>query len=491
MDFLSPTTKKILLWKERFADIANRELVLDKFSKAVLYSLPTADELRRSLAASENAEVRQQIAALFDKDTFVETGAYTKRGFSEFLTTDKANELEGVITGYGAIDGKLVFVFAEDATRMGGAIDEHHAKKITDLYALAMKNGAPVIGMFNSRGADIFSGTTSLAAYARIMKCISDASGAILQIALVMGKCVGTMAAMAAMFDFTIAANGADYYVNPKADKSVKNFAIVSEGEPYECIGTARALVSFLPENSAIGCEVVECSDNLNRTLGELDFGGSATAMISTIADNGMYIELASAICPEVTTVFSTIGGVKCGVIATSFSENEGRITALGAKKIARFVSFCDCFSIPVVTLVDSLGLSLESECESDFADLLADLAYAYATADNAKVTVIAGHAIGASFALLGSKALGADVVYCTDSSEIGALPADSGVAFAWDKYITTQTTREELISEWKSSVASPVAAASSGEIDDIISTNELRARICSALLMLSAKGQY
>ena len=142
-----------------------------------------------------------------------------------------------------------------------------------------------------------------------------------------------------------------------------------------------------------------------------------------------------------------------------------------------------------MVTLVDSLGLAIDSANEDLFAPELSKLAFAYANSTCPKVTVILGHAIGAAFVLLGSKSLGADIVYALDDSEIGALPADSGVAFAWDKYITEEKTREELIAEWKENVSSPVAAASSGEIDDIINTNELRARICSALLMLSAKG--
>lgn len=470
---------------------ANREFVLDKFSKTVLCSLPTAEELKKSLAESENAEVRQHLASLFDTNTFVEVGAYTKRAFSDFYSTEKANELESVITGYGAIDGKLVFVFAEDASRMGGAIDERHAKKIADIYALATKNGAPVIGIFNSKGADIFNGTTSLAAYARIMKCVSDASGAIPQIALVNGNCVGSCATIAAMFDFALLCDGATYYVNKSGGKAEKNFAIQYTGSTPECLGMARSLISFLPDNSAVGCEVSECADNLNRLLGELDFGGNASAILSTVADNGMFLELGCAICPEVTTSFATIGGVKCGVVASSFAQDEGRISSIGARKIARFVSFCDCFSIPVVTLVDSYGIALNAADEDNLSDALSELAYAYATSDNAKVTVIMGHAIGAAFALMGSKALGADVVYCLDSSEIGALPAESGVAFAWDKHITLDRSREELIAEWKMNVSSPVAAASSGEIDDIISTGELRARICSALLMLSAKGQF
>ena len=186
---------------------------MDKFTKPKVCSLPTAAELRNALIESENSDVRAQIALLFDEGTFVETAAFTKRGYSDFISTEKMNEFEGVITGYGAVDGKLVFAFAEDASRMGGAIDERHAKKITDLYKMAMNNGAPVIGIFNSNGTDIFEGTVGLAAYGRIMSAVAKASGAIPQIAFVTGKCIGTAAAIAAMFDFVVKDSAATLYV--------------------------------------------------------------------------------------------------------------------------------------------------------------------------------------------------------------------------------------------------------------------------------------
>ena len=188
--------------------------------------------------------------------------------------------------------------------------------------------------------------------------------------------------------------------------------------------------------------------------------------------------------------MFATVAGVKCGIVANSFAKNDGKISVNVARKISKFVNFCDAFSIPVITLVDSLGLEMSKDNETAyFAPELAKLAYAYSSSTCPKVTVIIGHAIGASFVLLGSKALGADIVYATDNSEICALSAESGVAFAWDKYISLDTSREKLVSEWKASVSSPAVAAASGEIDDIISINELRARICSALLMLTKKG--
>ncbi len=472
---------------------ANREFVLDKYTKPTICQLPTAAELRAALVADEGSEVRDTLRMLFDENTFVETAAFTKRAISDFIATERTNEFEGVITGYGAIDGKLTFVFAEDATRLGGAIDERHAKKIADIYKLALDNGAPVIGIFNSNGTDIFEGTAGLAAYGKIMSCVTRASGKIPQIALVSGKCIGTSAAIASMFDVVVKDKTATLYVSSPAltgREGAQDSVVSYTGESAQCAGYVRSLVSYLPSNASVGIQSSDiCTDNLNRLLGNLDFSGDALSAISVIADNGVFYELGHDLAPATSTVFATIGGVKCGIVATSFAKDEGRITAAAARKIARFVNFCASFSLPIVTLVDSYGLAIDKENENVFAPELARLAMAYASVDCPKVTVILGHAIGAAFVLLGSKSLGADIVYALDNSEIGALPAESSVAFAWDKYITEEKTREALINEWKTGVSSPAYAAASGEIDDIISTNELRARLCSALLMLSGKG--
>lgn len=466
---------------------------MNKYTKTEICGLPTVKELRASLLAGENSTARERIAMLFDKDTFVETSAYTKRALSDFLSTESANEFEGVICGYGAIDGKLVFAFAEDSSRMGGVIDERHAKKIADLYKLATQNGAPVIGIFDSNGTDIFEGTVGLAAYGKIAACVSKASGVVPQIAFVSGKCIGTAAAIASMFDFVVKSSDSQFYVSSPiltGAEGAQDSVLAYTASAEQCAAYIRSLVSFIPDNASQGIIVNESTDNLNKMLGELDFAGEALAEISVIADNSVFYEVAHDFEPAVSTAFATVGGIKCGIIANSFAKNDGKISVSVARKISKFIGFCDAFSLPVVTLVDSLGLVVEKANETSyFAPELAKLAFAYSTASVPKVTVILGHAIGASFVLLGSKALGADLVYATDKSEIGALCAESGVAFSWDKYITLEKGREEFINEWKATVSSPAVAAASGEIDDIISTNELRARICSALLMLASKN--
>ena len=467
---------------------------LNKYNKKEVCSLPTVEQLRASLDASLGSDARMHLNMLFDKDTFVETGAYTKRAVSDFISVDEAGELEGVITGYGAIDGKLTFAFCEDITRAKGVIDERHAKKIADLYDLAIKSGAAVVGIFNSNGTDIFEGTAALAAYGRIINSVSRASGAIPQIAYVAGKCIGLSAAIAAMFDIIVKENSASFYVSSPALTGVdgaQDAVLAYSGDGVQCASYIRSLISYLPDNNASGIVMSASADNLNRKLGDLDFSGEGLSAVSVIADNAVYYEISSEFAPEVSTVLTTVGGVKCGIVASSFSKNEGRISVACARKISKFVNFCDAFNLPIITLADSYGLSVDKANEVQyFAPELAKLAYAYSGATVPKITVILGHAIGAAFVLLGSKSLGADLVYATSDSEIGALTASSGVAFAWNDLITLDKSREDLVNEWKNTVSTPAIAAASGEIDDIISVNELRARICSALMMLATKGK-
>ena len=459
--------------------------------------LPTVAELREKLNQGAASEARVAIVSLFDENTFVELGAYTMRYSSDVsLLAENDNSakncFEGVITGYGSVNGKLVYAFVQDAERMGGVIDERHARKIVDLYKLALANGAPVIGVFDSKGTDVFEGTTGLAAYGRILSVVNKASGVIPQIAFVKGNCSGTCATIAASFDFVVCSENAKLYVtsdNLTGLKDAQRMIVTESNNDGYCYGYIRSLVNFIPENSEVGVDVEPATDNLNRMLGDISFGDEGLTAVSVIADNGMVIEVCSSLAPEACCAFATIGGVKCGVVASSFSKNEGRITSLCARKIARFVNFCDSFSIPVVTLVDSLGVSTDKNNEEGLAADLAKLAAAYAAAKVPTVTAILGHAVGAAFVLLGSKSLGADVVYALDGAEIGVLKADSAVAFAWGNRITEEVTRESLVKEWREKVSSPLVAAASGEIDDIISVNELRARVASALLMLTAKG--
>ncbi len=430
-----------------------------------------------------------KIAALFDAGTFVETGAYMKRG----------DELTGVVCGYGAVRGKLVYAFAQDSDRKKGAIDALQAEKIAKLYAMAQKNGAPVVGMFDSIGATVADGASVLSAYGKLLKVVSDASGVIPQIAIINGVCAGMAATVAAMFDVIVTVKGqSELYVNAPflagkeigtTDYTAENglASITAENED-DAVATAVKLVSMLPSNCEEGVAIEDITDDINRTV-SVD-GLCGKELITALVDAGDFIELGASYAEEMITGIAIFGGVTCGVVANNADQNGGVITCEGANKAAKLISFCDSFSIPVVTLVDSTGVATDAESEgAPLAAQLGKLAMAYASADTAKITVVCGKAYGAAFTLMGSKALGADMVYALPTSEISVMAPASAVAFLWNDKITENLTRADLIEKWTNECASPEAAAADGSIDDIVASVELRQRICAAVYMLMMKN--
>ena len=447
--------------------------------KETVRPYPSAEQLQEALSAEGVSSARAALIALFDPDTFVETGAFVKRSYHDGATVGKDDELEGVITGYGAVGGQLVFAFAQDETRMKGAIDSRHADKIVSLYDLALKKSAPVVGMFASSGADICNGVTSMAAYGRILRTVADAGDEILQIAYVRGTCIGTASAIASAFDFVVAKEDATFYAeSPElGGHAAGNEASCFRGDDAACIDRIRRLLDFIPDTTVSN----ETSDDLNRLLPPLPWSEDLRASLAAVVDGGALLELSKEYGSAVLTAFASIGGVKCGIVANDFALGDGRITREAAEKAASFLDICNAFSLPVVTFVNSLGIS------SDITmDAIRSLALSYARLAVPAVTMILDHAIGTSFVLMGSKSLGADLVYTLSSSEIGVLPASGAVAFAWNDEITEKTSRAELEAKWKENVASPVAAASTGEVDHMIDPSEIRTRIASALLMLT-----
>ena len=451
--------------------------------------MTNAASLQAELKAGADSAAYKTVAAIFDEGTFVETGALVTRRFSEIPGQGDA-ELAGVITGYGAVDGKLTCAFLLDAARCKGAIDGKTADKIVSLYDLAKKNGAPVIGVFDSVGANVFEGVSALAAYGRIISSVASASGTVPQIALISGKCIGTLSAVAAMFDIAILEDGASLYVTDPAltgEKDGQAPVLSAVAEKGKAADLVRTLISFLPPCAGCGVAVSECKDDLNRLLPNA-LPGDAPSVLASVVDNGRSIPVSAS--GSLLCSFAEIGGVRCGVVISDASRDGGKIDALSARTAARFVDLCDAFSLPVVTLVDSLGLAVSGENEkAPYSTDLARLAFAYTGASVPKVTVVIGHAIGAAFPLLGSRSTGADVVYAAEGSEIGILSADAAVAFAFETALAEGKTKEELRDEWKQTVASPAAAAATGEIDGVIPASEVRCRVASALLMLSAKG--
>ena len=432
----------------------------------------------------------EKIVALFDAGTFVETGAYMQRA---------NGEMTGVVCGYGAIDGKLVYAFSQDSDRKKGAFDALQAEKIAMLYSMAMKNGAPVVGLFDSAGAVVCDGASAMSAYGKLLKVVSDASGVIPQIAVISGVCAGMAATVAAMFDLTITVKEkSKLYVNAPfivgkdmgtVEAVAQNgLASIEAENDADAAQKVAKLVAMLPSNNAEGVVAEEINDDINRTV-NVD-GVVGKALIETLADAGELIELGASYAPEMLTGFVRFGGVTCGVVANNAAENKGTITVEGAKKAAKLISFCDSFAIPVVTLTDSVGVEVSKDAENaPLAAQLGKLAMAYATADTAKITVVTGKAYGAAFTLMGSKALGADMVYALEDAEISVMDPASAVAFLWNDRITEKTSRADLETEWKEKNASATAAAADGSIDDVIDSSQLRQRICAAVYMLLMKN--
>ena len=434
---------------------------------------------------------KERIEQLFDSATFVELGAYTRR-------SEASHDIESVVCGYGAVNGRLVFAFAQDSGINKGAFGERHAKKIADMYALAIKNGAPVVGVFDSAGAVVYDGASAMAAYGRVMKCVSDASGIIPQIALIGGACTGSAAVLASMLDITVTVkDSSKLYVNsPFVTGDNESAALASasglsadeadsEVEAFELV---KKLINTLPHNNAEGAVAFDVNDDINRIVSFDVNNYNISELLADIADAQSFVRLYEKYSSNICVGFARFGGVVAGVVASDPS-NGGILDIASARVAARMVSFCDSFGIPLVTLVDSKGLDTSAGAEgAAYACELSRLAMAYTSSDNAKVSVVIGAAYGAAYTLLASKSLGADIAYALEDACISVLSPEASVAFLWNDKVG-ERSREDVEAEWKEKYASAADAAACGEIDDVIEASELRKRICAALSMLAYKA--
>ena len=441
---------------------------------------------------------RERLLALFDEGSFTEIGAFSVRR-RDALHPD-ADEPEGVLTGYGAVDGCLVYAFAQDLNRTAGAVSDATADKIERLYHLAVENGCPVVGCFDSAGADLVSGVRALGAYGRIMKAVNTASGVIPQIAVISGIAQGASAVIAAMFDFVVVTDQSVLSVSPafavgggKASDSVESgTASLRAEDEADAFRQVRALLGYLPSNNEEGTVEIAPSDDPDRQTDLSAFlsGHAVCDLLKEIADNGAFFELGKGTAPSLVTGFLSLDGTVTGVVATDRSRDGGRITSLAARKAAKFVSFCDCFRIPLLTVVDSEGFALSADEEkAPYCAEAAKLAGAYAGAGIPLITLNAGAAYGSVFSLLGSGAIGADVVFALASAEIGCMNPASAVAFLKNDQVKGSVTREQLEADYAANELNVIRAAMAGEIDDIVEDGELRQRLISAVLMLSGKA--
>lgn len=432
----------------------------------------------------KNTVGRERLAAFFDAGTFVELGAYIKRP-----GTDHA---EGVICGYGALEGRLVFAFSQDSSQMKGALDGRHADKIVATYEKALSVGAPIVGFFDCAGAVVFDGAAALAGYGKLLAVAAEASGVIPQIAVISGVCAGTMASVAALFDLTVVIEGKSklYVTSPtllgdevgSAAYAMENGnAALSVIDEKAAALAVTKLLSYLPDE-ADGVAPSGDGENINRVT-EIGECASAKEAIAAVVDKGTMMPLFDGVAANVSAGFAFVGGVSAVVIGV-----DGELTLAGVEKMTRLYDFADSFGLPVLTFVNCAGIAKDAAAESRMASALATLASVMANTDNARVSAIVGEAIGAGFLFGGAKRLGTDVVYALPGASVAALGASAGVAFLWNDRITAEVSREELEEEWGREMANPERAAEVGEIDDIVAPEELRARVIAALYMLADK---
>ena len=450
-----------------------------------------------------SGEAYSLLFSLFDKGSFAELGRFVKHA-STPSDAAEGNDFESVITGYGAVEGRLVFAFAFDRTRMNGAMSEAAAEKIASLYQSALRSGAPVVGIYDCAGAKVLEGTAALSAYGKVMAQCAKASGVVPQIAVVTGLCTGCSAVIASMADVVIASKKAQFYIGTpfvlkdedekagSAQSAAESGAIsVVTDDAFSAIFKARNVLSLLPSNNSEGIVAVDSTDDTGRLV---TYTGTIGEKIASVCDVGSYVELSSDYAETIVTALGSINGISVGIVANDPDKKGGILTEKAAKKAAKFVSFCDSFNIPVVTLVDCEGTAVCAKCEgAPYAASLARLASAYASSVCPKVTVVTGKAYGSAFTLLGSKSLGADVEYALPDAQISILSPDAALEFIYGEEIRAAENYDEAKAsaeeEWYNNYSSALAAARCGAIDDVIDKKSIRTTLVYALAMLSSKS--
>ncbi len=450
----------------------------------------------------------ERISSLLDPASFVETGAYITARSTDFNLSADSTPGDGVLTGYGLIDGRLVYVYSQDAAVLGGAVGEMHAKKIAGLYNLAMKTGAPVIGLLDSAGLRLQEATDSLSAFGRIFQKMTMASGVIPQITAVFGTCGGGAAILSALSDFTfLEEKNASLFVNSpnaldgnyaeKLDTSKADF--LNQNTPLAdrtaagdeaVLSDIRTLISMLPANN--GEEAVDvCEDEINRTIPDIETRkDDARALAADIADDNQYYEIKKEFGVDVTTGFIRMNGATVGFLG----NQENTLSVEGLAKAESLVKFCDAFSIPVVTLTNVKGFAATVEEEKGIAAAAGRFAGVMAETSSPKVNVIVGDAFGSAYTIWNSKSVGADIVYAWKGARVGMMDPEMAVKIMYQDEIAaagdTLAVIAEKKKEYEALQASAESAARRGYVDDLIEPDATRKRVIAALEMLSTKRE-
>ena len=457
-----------------------------------------------------------RIAALLDPGSFVEIGGAVTARTTDFNMQEKETPADGVITGYGVIDGNLVYVYSQDATVLNGAIGEMHAKKIASIYDMAMKMGAPVIGLIDCAGLRLQEATDALHGFGSLYMKQTMASGVIPQITAIFGTCGGGLSLVPALTDFTFMENkkGKLFVNSPNAlegnrievcDTSSAVFQseevglVDGTGSEEEIFEHIRTLITLLPSNNEDNDSYDECTDDLNRTVAEIAGAAEDTAIaLAMISDEHVFFETKKDYAKEMVTGFIRLNGMTVGAVANRSKvydeegnlaeELEDKLTVKGCKKARDFVDFCDAFSIPVLTLTNVTGFHATKCSERNIAREAAKLTYAFANATVPKVNVIIGKAYGSAYIVMNSKSIGADMVYAWPQAEIGMMDAKLAAKIMYAD--SDAATIQEEAENYKELQSSPLSAARRGYVDTIIEPADTRKYVIGAFEMLFTKRE-
>ncbi len=463
---------------------------------------------------SSSSQARQRLNSLLDENSFVEIGALVKARNTDFNLKQTDTPSDGVACGYGMIDGKLVYVYAQDASVLGGSVGEMHAKKIANLYDLALKMGAPVIGLIDSAGLRLQEATDALNAFGEIYRKQIDASGVVPQITAVLGSCGGGLSLFPEVTDFTFMEDKkAKLFVNSpnaipgnskeKCDTSSASWqsqevgSVDVAGDEETIFAQIRELVSLLPSNNEDTDSFEECTDDLNRACENLDASASDPALVfGQIADNGVFFETKRNYAKDMVTGFIRLGGATVGVFGnrSALYDEKGevaekfdsRLTAHGCEKAAELVNFCDAFDIPVLSLTNVEGFGATKCDERHIAKNAARLVSALASATTPKVNVITGKAYGSAYVIMNSKAVGADMTFCWEDSEIGTMDAELAAKIIADGKDAQEVA--ETAASYAKLQNNAESAAARGYVDTIISAADTRKYVIGAFDMLFSK---
>lgn len=466
---------------------------------------------------STTSKASQRIAALLDDNSFVEIGGLVTARATDFNLKPNETPSDGCITGYGVINGNLVYVYSQDASVLNGTIGEMHAKKITNLYDLAMKTGAPVIGLIESAGLRLQEATDALAAFGEIYLKQTMASGVIPQITAVFGTCGGGLGLFPTMTDFTFmeeknaklfvnAPNALDGNVITKCDSSSAKFQAEESGivdvvaDEATILEKVRELVSFLPANNEDDASFLEdCTDDLNRVNPEIaGFVGDTSVALSILADDNNFFEVKAGYAKNMVTGFLRLDGVTVGAVAnrSEICDEEGKVaekldavlTAEGCEKAAEFVNFCDAFGIPVLTLTNVKGYEATLASEKAIAKAAAKLTYAFANATVPKVNVVIGKALGTAYVVMNSKAIGADITMAWPDAQIGAMDGKLAAKIMYDGQ--GADVINEKAAEYEALTLNVTSAAKRGYVDQIVNAADTRKYVIGAFEMLFTKSE-